>query len=58
MGHFNTVLMDAVINGLDNYKSMAAQVTASDKRKTGVRQDALIGLGLSGLALTRRRRTH
>jgi type I restriction enzyme, R subunit len=33
MGDFNTVLMDAVIDGLDNYKSMAEQVMESDKVK-------------------------
>ena len=30
-GNFNTVLMDAVIDGFDKYKSMAEQVIGSDK---------------------------
>jgi len=33
MGDFNTVLMDAVIDGLDNYQAMAEQVMGSEKVK-------------------------
>ena len=33
MGDFNTVLMDSVIDGLDNYKTMAEQVMVSERVK-------------------------
>jgi type I restriction enzyme R subunit len=35
LGDFNTVLMDAVIEGLDNYQSMASQVLGDEKVKKG-----------------------
>jgi type I restriction enzyme R subunit len=35
LGDFNTIMMDAVIEGLDNYQSMASQVLGSEKVKKG-----------------------
>jgi len=35
LGDFHTIMMDAVIEGLDNYQSMASQVLGSERVKKG-----------------------
>jgi hypothetical protein len=35
LGDFNDVMMDAVIEGLDNYQSMASQVLGNERVKKG-----------------------